>query len=56
MLFARYHELLAEITHTEKDTLEIIDPSKLIENAERLAEIIYMLNHDFIEDRLSTHV
>lgn len=48
MLCARYHELLAEITHTEKDTPEIIDPSKLIENAGALAEIIHALNQDIV--------
>lgn len=37
-------ELMAEITHTEKDTPEIIDPKKLIENAEALAEIIHELD------------
>jgi len=42
-----FMELLAEITHTEKDTPEIIDPLKLIENANTLADILYALNHDF---------
>ncbi len=43
-----FAELLAEITHSEKDTPEIVSPLKLIENAEELAEIIHMLNQDFI--------
>lgn len=43
-----FAELLAEITHTEKDTPDIVDPLKLIENAEALAAIIHMLNQNFI--------
>ena len=43
-----FAELFAEITHSEKDTPEIVDPLKLIENAEVLAEIIHALNQDFI--------
>ena len=50
-----FAELLAEITHTEKDTPEIVDPLKLIENAETLAAIIHMLNQNFTVGRLSTH-
>jgi len=50
-----FAELLAEITHTEKDTPDIVDPLKLIENAEALADIIYMLNQNFTVGRLSTH-
>jgi aminopeptidase YwaD len=37
-------ELMAEITHTEKDTPEIIDPKKLVENAQALVEVIHELN------------
>ena len=43
-----FAELLAEITHTEKDTPDIVNPLKLIENAEALAAIIHMLNQNFI--------
>lgn len=43
-----FAELLAEITHSEKDTPEIVDPLKLIGNAEALADIIHMLNQNFI--------
>ena len=50
-----FTELLAEITHTEKDTPEIVDPLKLIENAETLAAIIHMLNQNFTVGRLITH-
>ncbi len=48
-------ELLTEITHSEKDTPDIVDPLKLIENAKALADIIHMLNQDFFGDRLSAH-
>jgi len=41
-------ELLAEITHTEKDTPEIINPLKLIENAEALTDIVHALNQDIV--------
>ena len=41
-----FAELLAEITHSEKDTPEIVNPLKLIENAEALVEIIHMLNQN----------
>ncbi len=51
----RFTELLAEITHSEKDTPEIVDPLKLIENAEALADIIHILNQNFIRGGLSTH-
>jgi len=37
-------ELMAEITHTEKDTPEIIDVKKLAENAQALADIVYTFN------------
>jgi aminopeptidase YwaD len=37
-------ELMAEITHTEKDTPEIIDPGKLVENTQALVEIISVLD------------
>jgi aminopeptidase YwaD len=49
-----FAELLTEITHTEKDTPEIVDPLKLIGNAEALADTIHILNQDFIGDRLSS--
>jgi len=38
--------LLAEITHSEKDTPDIVDPLKLIENAEALADIVLLLNQN----------
>lgn len=41
-----FMELLAEITHTEKDTPEIVNPLKLIENAEALIDIVHALNQD----------
>lgn len=37
-------ELLAEITHSEKDTPEIVDPNKLVENAQGLFDLILELN------------
>ena len=43
-------ELMAEITHTENDTPEIIDPTKLVENAFALLEIINKLDKGFIVD------
>jgi aminopeptidase YwaD len=43
-----FMELLAEITHTEKDTPEIVDSLKLIENAVALADIVHALNQDFV--------
>ena len=43
-------ELMAEVTHTEKDTPEIIDPKKLVENAQALTEIIYELNRKLCID------
>jgi aminopeptidase YwaD len=39
--------LMAEITHTEKDTPEIVDPKKLVENAEALAEVVRLLNKQY---------
>lgn len=38
-------ELMAEITHTEKDSPEIVDPKKLVDNAYALTEVIHVLNH-----------
>jgi aminopeptidase YwaD len=35
-----FKDLLAEITHSEKDTPDIVDPSKLAANAEALYELI----------------
>jgi aminopeptidase YwaD len=39
-------ELMAEITHTEKDIPEIIDSIKLVENAQALLEIIYTFDRE----------
>lgn len=39
--------LLTEITHSEKDTPEIVDAQKLIENAQALADIVHLLNQNF---------
>lgn len=33
-------ELMAEVTHTEKDTTAIIDPGKLVDNAIALMELL----------------
>jgi aminopeptidase YwaD len=33
-------ELMAEVTHTEKDTVKLIDLHKLVENAQALAEFV----------------
>ena len=45
-----FAELLAEITHSEKDTPEIVDPVKLIQNAEALADLIHRLDQDGLEE------
>ena len=37
-------ELLSEITHSEKDTPEIVDPNKLVENAQGLFDLIMELD------------
>lgn len=36
-------ELLGEIVHTEKDTLAIVDPARLVEAAEGLAEVVWAM-------------
>ena len=36
-------KLMAEITHTEKDTPEIIDVNKLVENAQALADFVQVI-------------
>ena len=38
------HELMAEITHTPKDTPEIIEPSKLVDVAHALRDLIVQLD------------
>ena len=37
-------ELMGGITHTPRDTPEIIDPGKLVEVAEALADLLSRLN------------
>lgn len=41
-----FAELLAEITHSEKDSPEIVDPVKLVDNASALTDLIAQMNEN----------
>ena len=45
-----FAELLAEITHTEKDTPEVVDPAKLAANARALYDLLLTLDESIKKD------